>query len=417
MKERGGGKTHYSSSEPPVRAGSYMVTASVPENETEYTGVSAPLPFAIQKALIKIKADDKAAQAGSPLPELTYTVSGLAEKESLAKAPELACNADMGRAGSYTVTAGGAEVPGTDNYQEEIIYENGTLTVFEGDTGGGSGGSGSAGSGGTGSSGSAGGSTSSSGSSGSIGSSGSSGSVGSGSPGSTGSGSSGGGGSYGSSETGGTGTPGDTQEPGDTQKPGDTQEPEEAGKPQEPEGNAQVQVKSVTLSKTVFTYTGKAKKPAVIAIDTKGRQISGKYYTVSYKNNKKAGKASVVVKFKNGYSGTVKKSFTIRPAGTAIKNITAAPGGFTVKWKKKTAQTSGYQVQYATNQGFKGSSAHSVFVKKASLTKKEIKNLKAGKKYYVRIRTYKTVKIGGKNTRIYSAWSAAARVRTLPSVR
>ncbi len=57
--------------------------------------------------------------------------------------------------------------------------------------------------------------------------------------------------------------------------------------------------------------------------------------------------------------------------------------------------------------------AHSVFVKKASLAKKEIKNLQAGKKYYVRIRTYKTVKVGGKNTRIYSAWSAAALIRTL----
>jgi len=167
---------------------------------------------------------------------------------------------------------------------------------------------------------------------------------------------------------------------------------------QEPAENARPQVKSVTLSRTLYTYNGKPKKPSVTAVNTEGRKIPAEYYTVSYKNNKKAGKDTVTVRFKDGYSGTVKKTFTICPAGTSIRKLTAASGGFTVKWKKKTAQTSGYQIQYSTDKGFQGGSTRSVSVKKASVTRKEVKKLKAGKKCYVRIRTYKTVKADGKNT-------------------
>lgn len=167
-------------------------------------------------------------------------------------------------------------------------------------------------------------------------------------------------------------------------------------------------VGSVELSKTLYTYSGKAKKPAVTAVDTAGMQIPDKYYTVSYQNNIKVGKAAAVVVFKDGYSGTVEKAFTIRPAGTSIKKAAAVSGGFILKWTKRTAQTSGYQIQYSRNSGFKGSSTKRVNVKKVSVTKKTIKKLKTGKKYYVRIRTYKKVKTDGTNTRVYSAWSRAA---------
>ena len=170
-------------------------------------------------------------------------------------------------------------------------------------------------------------------------------------------------------------------------------------------------VGSVKLSKTLYTYSGKAKKPAVTAVDTAGMQIPDKYYTVSYQNNIKVGKAAAVIVFKDGYSGTVEKAFTIRPAGTSIKKAAAVSGGFTLKWTKRTAQTSGYQIQYTRNSGFKGSSTKRVNVKKVSVTKKTIKKLKTGKKYYVRIRTYKKVKIDGTNKRVYSAWSRAAALR------
>lgn len=189
------------------------------------------------------------------------------------------------------------------------------------------------------------------------------------------------------------------------ENPSDTQEGTDPGVPQEPAETARAQVKSVSLSKTVYTYSGKAKKPSVIAVDTDGKRISEKDYSVTYKNNRKAGKAVAAVTFKNGYSGTVKKTFTIRPAGTSVKKITAARGGFTVQWLKKTAQASGYQIQYSENAGFQGDSTHSVFVKNPAVAKKTVKNLNAGKTYYVRIRIYKDTNAGGKSTRLYSAWS------------
>ena len=74
----------------------------------------------------------------------------------------------------------------------------------------------------------------------------------------------------------------------------------------------------------------------------------------------------------------------------------------TVKWKKQATQTTGYQIQYATDSKFT-KNKKTVTVKGASATSKTITGLTGGKKYYVRIRTYKTV---GKN-KFYSSWSAA----------
>ncbi|MCI9125089.1 MAG: Ig domain-containing protein [Eubacterium sp.] len=193
--------------------------------------------------------------------------------------------------------------------------------------------------------------------------------------------------------------------------PQDGEKPETPSQPQEPEETAKAQVKSVKLSKTVYTYNGKVKKPAVIAMDTLGKRITGSNYHITYKNNKYVGKAAAVVSFHGKYSGTMTKSFTIRPAGTLIQKAAAAAGGFTVTWARQAVQTSGYQMQYSENAEFTGSSTHSVFVKKPSQTKTSVKKSKSAGNGYVRIRTYQTVKEDGQSRRIYSAWSPAVRIR------
>ena len=81
--------------------------------------------------------------------------------------------------------------------------------------------------------------------------------------------------------------------------------------------------------------------------------------------------------------------------------------GFEAKWKKQSTQTKGYQIQYSTDSKFK-SGNKTVTVNKNSTTKKTISKLKAKKKYYVRIRTYKTV---GKQ-KYYSDWSKSVKVTT-----
>ena len=169
--------------------------------------------------------------------------------------------------------------------------------------------------------------------------------------------------------------------------------------------------KTITLSTTSYTYSGKVKKPSVTVKDSKGKKISSSNYTVSYSSGRKnVGQYTVTVKFKGNYSGTVKKTFTIKPKATTISKITAGKKAFTVKWKKQATQTTGYQIQYSTSSKFKG--AKTITVSKNKTTSKKISKLKAKKKYYVHIRTYKIVKVNGKNTKIYSGWSKAKTVKT-----
>lgn len=171
-------------------------------------------------------------------------------------------------------------------------------------------------------------------------------------------------------------------------------------------GSTIAKIKSVTLSKTIYTYNGSAKKPTVTVKDSSGKKISSSNYTVTYSNNKKVGKASVTVKFKENYSGTVKKTFKINPKTTGISNLTAKSKEFKVTWKKVTTQTTGYQVQYSTSKTFKN--AVTKKVGKNSTKTLTVKSLKAKKKYYVRVRTYK--KVNGKV--YYSSWSKAKSVKT-----
>ena len=107
------------------------------------------------------------------------------------------------------------------------------------------------------------------------------------------------------------------------------------------------------------------------------------------------GKYTVKVTLKGNYSGTKSLSYNINPKGTSVSKVKAAKKGFKVTWKKQASQTSGYQVQYSTSSKFK--KAKTVTISKNKTTSKSVSKLSAKKKYYVRVRTYKTVKIGGKS--------------------
>ena len=87
---------------------------------------------------------------------------------------------------------------------------------------------------------------------------------------------------------------------------------------------------------------------------------------------------------------------------TSISIIKAQDRAFTVKWKKKSSIT-GYQIQYSTDSKFK-KEKKSIKTKNAKTVSKKITKLKAAKKYYVRIRTYKGKK--------YSKWSKVKSIKT-----
>lgn len=142
--------------------------------------------------------------------------------------------------------------------------------------------------------------------------------------------------------------------------------------------------------KEIISATGHSvvNDPAVAATYEKAGKTAGSHCS-------KCGKVIVAQK-------TVAK---LTVAKTTISSLTAKSKGFTVKWKKNSKAT-GYQIQYSVSSKF--SKAKTVTVSKNSTLSKTFSKLTGKKKYYVRVRCYKTY--NGK--KYYSAWSASKSVTT-----
>ena len=173
------------------------------------------------------------------------------------------------------------------------------------------------------------------------------------------------------------------------------------------------QIKTISLSPSSYYYDGKVKTPTVTIKDRKGNTLKkDRDYTLSYASGRKyAGRYAIKITFKGNYYGTVTKTFDIKPKNSYITKLTATSKGFKVYWKKQSTQTSGFQIQYATDSKFT-KNCKSAFSSGGSTTYKSIGKLYGNKRYYVRIRSYKTVKYGGKNINIYSDWSNYKYVTT-----
>ena len=172
---------------------------------------------------------------------------------------------------------------------------------------------------------------------------------------------------------------------------------------------------TITAKSFTRTYSTKAQSfdlGVKIKSGTPTYKSSSSSVTVS-----KAGKVTVKAKFmgkvtititapaNTNYTATTKKiTITVNPTKTALVSVTSPSAGkMTVKWKKNAVGT-GYQIQYSTSSKF--TSPKTVTVTKNTTLSKTIGSLAKGKKYYVRIRTYKTVG----STKFYSGWSAAKAV-------
>jgi len=166
---------------------------------------------------------------------------------------------------------------------------------------------------------------------------------------------------------------------------------------------------TVELSQDTFTYNGKTKRPFVTVDDSQGTALKENTdYTVVYPDSmRNVGTYTVEVRFRNHYTGTVQRSFTIYPKSTSVTRATSKKKRLIVVWKKQKKQIGGYELAYSASSKFSKKKATIVNVKGANKTKKVISKLKAGKKYYVRIRTYKTA--GGKT--YYSGWSRSKSVK------
>lgn len=117
----------------PVKAGTVWVTATMAGNDT-YEEVTATTEITIRQAPITITVADKSALVGEETPALTdsdYTVTGLVGSDQLAVLPTLSYETtpDMTREGQVTIQASGAAVPAGGNYDPNISYVSGKLTI------------------------------------------------------------------------------------------------------------------------------------------------------------------------------------------------------------------------------------------------------------------------------------------------
>lgn len=165
---------------------------------------------------------------------------------------------------------------------------------------------------------------------------------------------------------------------------------------------------NLKLSKTSYVYTGNNLKPTVTVYNGK-KKVASKYYTVTYKNNKYTGYATVIVKGKGSYAKYAgKASFLIRPKQMRKPSVkSTGRKTLDVSWVRDVQATK-YIVQYSQNYKFQGRSTRSVTINKKTIGKTTLKGLTSGRYYYVRVRSYKVA--NGKN--IYApSWSQVVKVK------
>ena len=95
---------------------------------------------------------------------------------------------------------------------------------------------------------------------------------------------------------------------------------------------------------------------------------------------------------------------------TEITKFKVGKNSFTITFKKQTKNTTGYQISYSTKKNLSDDKKKTVANSKKSTA--TISELKSKKKYYIRIRTYKDVKVNGKTVKMYGEWSEKETITT-----
>ncbi|MCI8668814.1 MAG: leucine-rich repeat protein [Lachnospiraceae bacterium] len=161
------------------------------------------------------------------------------------------------------------------------------------------------------------------------------------------------------------------------------------------------------LSATAYTYNGTAKTPSVTITDNGKTLKKNTDYTVSYINNNSIGTASVTVTGKGNYTGIKTLTFKINPAKTTSlkQSATYTSASIKMSWAK-VAGAAGYEV-------YRSDSKNGTYKLLKTVTTNSWTNsgLKAGSKYYYKVRAYKTV--NGK--KVYGAYSDVKSMITKPS--
>ncbi len=158
-----------------------------------------------------------------------------------------------------------------------------------------------------------------------------------------------------------------------------------------------------------FSLQAKAVKGANITYKTSDKKVA----VVDRKGKvtiKGTGIATITVKATaSGYNAkTLKVTVKVSPSKASALSLKTLRGRkLKVSWKRDGRAT-GYQVQYCTSKAFK-KGVKAITISKNKTVTKTIPKLARGKRYYVRVRAYKSVKVNKKTQKLYGAWSSGKR--------
>ena len=164
---------------------------------------------------------------------------------------------------------------------------------------------------------------------------------------------------------------------------------------------------------TTYVYDGKKHKPAVtVKRNYTGKTVPKKNYSVKYLTDcRSIGVHRIQIKLKGDFRGTIIREFTIAPQNAMLNDLVMTSNSATVSWnvpKKTKEQITGYMIQYTDGEGGFYSTPekdiHLIKIKNSNKLKYTIKGLTKGKRYFVRITTYKTVMVDGKPKDIIAGW-------------
>ena len=165
----------------------------------------------------------------------------------------------------------------------------------------------------------------------------------------------------------------------------------------------------VSLSKRTILPDDTFDMSDVVVRNKKGKVIPKKYYRFENNYSKSVGRhiAEIYSAPSSPVDFDVSLAYYILPKGTKIKSLKPKRGALTVNWKTQKTGTSGYEIQYSTSKNFNGAITKRIKGNKKKTDR--IQYLKSGKKYYVRIRTYK--KEPYEDVYYYSNWSKVKTVK------
>ncbi len=158
-----------------------------------------------------------------------------------------------------------------------------------------------------------------------------------------------------------------------------------------------------------FSLQAKAAKGAKITYKTSDKKVAvvDKKGKVTIKGT---GIATITVKATaSGYNAkTLKATVKVSPSKASAPALKLLKGRkLKVSWKRDGRAT-GYRVQYCTSKAFK-KGVKTITISKNKTVTKTIPKLTKGKRYYVRVRAYKSVKVNKKTQKLYGAWSSVKR--------